>query len=50
MHIFTVSLGKPSDAELETLSAITEVLLEETAKKTGGAAALINIRRDFLQP
>lgn len=46
----TVSLGKPSSAALEKLSAQTEALLDETAAKTGGAAAFINVRKDFLQP
>jgi Ran-binding protein 9/10 len=46
----TVSLGKPSSAALEKVCAQTETLLDETAKKTGGAAAFINVRQDFLQP
>lgn len=45
-----VSLGKPSSAALEKVCAQTETLLDETAKKTGGAAAFINVRQDFLQP
>ncbi|CAK3752191.1 hypothetical protein DOTSEDRAFT_70504 [Lecanosticta acicola] len=46
-----VSLGKPSSAALETLCAQTEALLDETASRNtgGGAAALINVRHDFLQ-
>ncbi|KAK5121297.1 hypothetical protein LTR85_005463 [Meristemomyces frigidus] len=44
-----VSLGKPSSAALEKLCAQTEALLDETAGKTGGAAAFINVRTDFLQ-
>ncbi|KAF2169311.1 hypothetical protein M409DRAFT_20537 [Zasmidium cellare ATCC 36951] len=45
-----VSLGKPSSAALEKVCAQTETLLDETANKTGGAAAFINVRQDFLQP
>lgn len=44
-----VSLGKPSSAALEKLCAQTEALLDETANKTGGAAALIQVREDFLR-
>lgn len=45
-----VSLGKPPSAALEKVCSETEALLDETAAKTGGAAALINVRKDFLQP
>jgi hypothetical protein len=43
-------LGKPPSAALEKLCAQTEALLEETAAKSGSAAAFINVRTDFLQP
>lgn len=46
----TVSLDKPPSAALEKLCAQTEALLDEVAAKTGGAAALINVKQDFLQP
>ncbi|KAK3713329.1 hypothetical protein LTR37_008521 [Vermiconidia calcicola] len=45
-----VSLGKPPSAAIEKLCAQTEALLDETAAKTGGAPAFINVRKDFLQP
>ncbi|KAF7190411.1 Ran-binding protein 9 [Pseudocercospora fuligena] len=45
-----VSLGKPSSAALEKLCAQTEVLLEETANRTGGATALVGVKADFLGP
>lgn len=45
-----VSLGKPPSAALEKLCAQTEALLDETAIKTGGAAAFVNVREDFLRP
>ncbi|KAF2768842.1 SPRY-domain-containing protein [Teratosphaeria nubilosa] len=45
-----VSSGKPSSAALEKLCAQTEILIEETAGKAGGAAAFVNVRRDFLEP
>ena len=44
-----VSLGKPPSAALEKLCAQTEALLDETATKTGGSTAFINVRKDFLQ-
>ena len=47
--ICVVSLGKPPSAALEKLCAQTEALLDETAAKTGGAAAFINVQKDFLQ-
>ncbi|KAK3701636.1 hypothetical protein LTR37_015387 [Vermiconidia calcicola] len=43
-------LGKPPSAAIEKLCAQTEALLDETAAKTGGASALISVRKDFLQP
>lgn len=46
---FLVSLGKPSSAALEKLSAQTEALLDEAATRTGGAAAFVNVNRDFLR-
>ncbi|KAK4895336.1 hypothetical protein LTR27_006679 [Elasticomyces elasticus] len=45
-----VSLGKPSSAALEKLCAQTEAMLDEAAAKAGGAAALVNVRDDFLRP
>lgn len=45
-----VSLGKPPSAALEKLCAQTEALLDEAGTKTGGAATLVNVRADFLQP
>nr|POE59283.1 ran-binding protein 9 [Quercus suber] len=42
-----VSLGKPSSAALEKLCAQTEVLLDATAYKTGGAAAFVDVRKDL---
>lgn len=45
-----VSLGKPSSAALEKLCAVTDVMLDDTAAKSGGAAALVNVKRDFLRP
>ena len=45
-----VSIGKPPSAALEKLCAQTEGLLDEAASKTGGAAAFVNVRVDFLQP
>ncbi|KXT00316.1 hypothetical protein AC578_6463 [Pseudocercospora eumusae] len=44
-----VSMGKPSSAALEKLCAQTEVLLEETANRTGGATALVSVKADFLR-
>ena len=43
-----VSLGKASCAALERLCRQAEVLVEELSEG-GGAAALINVRREFLQ-
>ncbi|KAI7551830.1 hypothetical protein KC331_g2299, partial [Hortaea werneckii] len=45
-----VSLGKPSSAALEKLCAVTDVMLDDTAAKSGGASALVNVKRDFLRP
>jgi hypothetical protein len=47
--ICLVSLGKPSSAALEKLCAQTEALLDETASRTGGGAAFVNVCADFLQ-
>ena len=44
-----VSLGKPSSAALEKLCADTEALLDQTAAKSGSAAAFVNTRWDFLR-
>ena len=49
LTISIVSLGKPPSAALEKLCAQTEALLDETAAKTGGSSAFINVRKDFLQ-
>lgn len=48
-NVCTVSLGKPSSAALEKLSAQTEALLDEVAGKTGGAAAFVSVQQDILQ-
>ncbi|KAI6837742.1 SPRY-domain-containing protein [Hortaea werneckii] len=45
-----VSLGKPSSAALEKLCAVTDVMLDDTAAKSGGASALVNVKKDFLRP
>lgn len=45
----TVSLGKPSSAALEKVCAQTEAFLDETASRTGGAAAFVHVKADFLQ-
>ncbi|KAK0344079.1 hypothetical protein LTR59_009833 [Friedmanniomyces endolithicus] len=44
-----VSLGQPASAALERLCAQTEAMLDETAAKSGGGAALVNVREDFLR-
>merc|ERR1711977_788441 len=44
-----VSLGKPSSAALEKLCAVTDVMLDDTAAKSGGASALVNVKKDFLR-
>lgn len=44
-----VSLGKPSDAALEKLCGDAEMLMDETARKTGSGAAFVNTRTDFLR-
>lgn len=44
-----VSLGKPSSAALEKLSAQTEALMDEAATKTGAPTAFVNVQTDFLQ-
>ncbi|SMR50717.1 unnamed protein product [Zymoseptoria tritici ST99CH_1E4] len=46
-----VSLGKPSSAALEKVCAQTEALLEETSGRSagGGAAALVDVKKDFLE-
>ncbi|KAK0252882.1 hypothetical protein LTS09_012039 [Friedmanniomyces endolithicus] len=45
-----VSLGQPASAALERLCAQTEAMLDEIAAKSGGGAALVNVREDFLRP
>ncbi|WPH04822.1 Hypothetical protein R9X50_00771900 [Acrodontium crateriforme] len=45
-----VSLGKPASAALEKMCAQTQVLLDETARKTGNASAFVNVSNDFLRP
>lgn len=50
MMIPTVSLGQPASAALERLCAQTEAMLDEVAAKSGGGAALVNVREDFLRP
>ncbi|EMC99168.1 hypothetical protein BAUCODRAFT_64942 [Baudoinia panamericana UAMH 10762] len=44
-----VSLGKPSSAALEKLCAQTEAMLDDTAARGGGAAAFVNVGKDFLE-
>jgi len=44
-----VSLGQPASAALERLCVQTEAMLDEVAAKSGGGAALVNVREDFLR-
>lgn len=43
-----VSLGKPSSAALENLTAQTEAFLNAASSRAGGKASFVHVREDFL--